>query len=203
MPDPYKVLGVAPNASNEEIKQAYRELAKKYHPDNYANTPLADLASEKMAEINDAYDRIQAERRNGAGSAGQNARGGYGDPSYQSSGAFSDIRRLVMMGRISEAEELLDGIPFASRDAEWNFLKGNVLYSRGFLEDATVYFQNAVQMAPQNLEYRAALDRLIAQRQFRGSVYSQGISVCGPCSICSALCCADCTCNICRCCTGF
>ena len=56
MSDPYKVLGVSPNATDDEIKTAYRELAKKYHPDNYAESPLADLASEKMKEINEAYD---------------------------------------------------------------------------------------------------------------------------------------------------
>ena len=63
MSDPYKVLGVSPSATDEEIKAAYRELAKKYHPDNYANTPLADFATEKMKEINEAYDTIAAGRR--------------------------------------------------------------------------------------------------------------------------------------------
>ena len=42
--DPYKVLGIDRNATDEEVKKAYRELARKYHPDNYANTPLSDLA---------------------------------------------------------------------------------------------------------------------------------------------------------------
>ena len=55
MRDPYSVLGVDQNASDEEIKKAYRELARKYHPDNYQNNPLADLAEEKMKEINEAY----------------------------------------------------------------------------------------------------------------------------------------------------
>ena len=63
MTDPYQVLGVSPNASDEQIKNAYRELARKYHPDNYANNPLADLAQEKMKEINEAYDQIQRQRK--------------------------------------------------------------------------------------------------------------------------------------------
>lgn len=72
MTDPYKVLGVSPNASDDEIKAAYRQLAKKYHPDNYANNPLADLAEEKMREINEAYDMIQSmrvSRGNGGGNS--------------------------------------------------------------------------------------------------------------------------------------
>ena len=59
MRDPYSVLGVDQNASDEEIKKAYRELARKYHPDNYQNNPLADLAEEKMKEINEAYGAQQ------------------------------------------------------------------------------------------------------------------------------------------------
>ena len=56
--DPYKVLGIGRNATDAEVKEAYRNLAKKYHPDNYAGSPIADLASEKMKEINEAYDQI-------------------------------------------------------------------------------------------------------------------------------------------------
>ena len=62
MRDPYSVLGVSQNATDDEIKKAYRELARKYHPDNYQNNPLADLAEEKMKEINEAYDTITKQR---------------------------------------------------------------------------------------------------------------------------------------------
>ncbi|MFY9382301.1 MAG: DnaJ domain-containing protein, partial [Eubacteriales bacterium] len=62
MNDPYKVLGVRRDATDEEIKKAYYELARKYHPDNYTNNPLTDLVEEKMKEINEAYEQIQKER---------------------------------------------------------------------------------------------------------------------------------------------
>ena len=67
MRDPYSVLGVSQNASDQEIKKAYRELARKYHPDNYVNNPLADLAEEKMKEVNEAYEAIQKQRSGGGG----------------------------------------------------------------------------------------------------------------------------------------
>ena len=69
MSDPYKVLNIAPTASDDEVKRAYRELARKYHPDNYHDNPLADLAQEKMKEINEAYEQIQRQRKGGAASA--------------------------------------------------------------------------------------------------------------------------------------
>ena len=64
MSDPYKVLGVSPDASDEEIKKAYRALARKYHPDKYRDNDLADLASEKMKEVNAAYEQIKQMREN-------------------------------------------------------------------------------------------------------------------------------------------
>ena len=74
--DPYKVLGVSPDADEETIKKAYKELVKKYHPDKYVNNPLADLAAEKMKEINQAYDMIM--KKQTSGGAQQQRGGGYG-----------------------------------------------------------------------------------------------------------------------------
>ena len=68
MTDPYRVLNIPPTATDEEVKKAYRELARKYHPDNYNNNPLADLAQEKMKEINEAYDTITKLRSGQGGS---------------------------------------------------------------------------------------------------------------------------------------
>ena len=66
MKDPYEILGVPKNATDDEIKAAYRALARKYHPDNYVDNPLADLAQEKMKAINEAYELIQKMRSGGS-----------------------------------------------------------------------------------------------------------------------------------------
>ena len=111
--DPYKVLGVSESATDEEVKKAYRALAKKYHPDNYVNNPLADLAAEKMKEINEAYDEIQRMRQGGSSgrTGGAHGRSGsYGPGSGYSGSASSEyvrIRELINAGRFSEAEVLL------------------------------------------------------------------------------------------------
>lgn len=211
--DPYKVLGVSPNASEEEVKAAYRELAKKYHPDNYADSPLADLANEKMQEINEAYDMITRRFRSGGQQQGSAyGQGGYqqstyGQGSYQQSGysqsssAFADVRRMIQQGRITDAEELLDGTPMQARDAEWYFLKGNIYFQRGWLDDALNHFSTACRLSPNNPEYRAAMNRMMWQRQGNfgspngGYRTSGSAGGCSGCDMCSGLLCADCCCE--------
>ena len=133
--DPYSVLGVSRDATEEQIKAAYRELARKYHPDNYSDNPLSDLAEDKMSEINEAYDAIMQERRAGKSASGT----GTGGASYRGSTQYADVRSLINSNRIEEALELLDGVPPASRNAEWYFLNGSVLYRQ------TGLFENTVQ----------------------------------------------------------
>ncbi len=192
MKDPYAVLGVSKNATDDEIKNAYRELARKYHPDNYADNPLSDLASEKMKEINDAYDQIINERRGGKS---RSSGGAAYDPNAASS--FPEVRSLINQGRLEQAQEVLDGVPPQSRDAEWYFLNGTVLYRRGWFDQAYTSFSTAARMDPANMEYRNAVNH--AQRQagrqhnpYRG--YG-GTGECSSCDVCSSLICADCCCE--------
>lgn len=210
MTDPYQVLGVSPSATDEQIKSAYRELARKYHPDNYVNNPLADLAQEKMKEINEAYDQIQRQRKqqqqsySGQASANRGySNAGYSRQSYSGQGRsqFADIRQLLNSNHLSEAEELLEGIPQQRRDAEWYYLRGRVFYVHGWLDQAYSYYTRAVQMNPGNTEYQTALNQLMWQRNtgrpsggygdYR-NVQSGGMS---GCDMCSGLICADCCCE--------
>lgn len=204
MNDPYKVLGVSPNATDDEVKTAYRNLAKKYHPDNYADSPLSDLASEKMKEVNEAYDEIVRMRKNASNGGYQNygystANTGYGQSysgGYTTASAYPDVRNMMQGGRYADAEQILNGVPTDSRNAEWFYLKGMVLYRRGWLDEAFSNLQIACQREPNNTEFRMALNRLQVQRGgYGGYNMSRGASAFDGCDICSTLCAADCCCE--------
>lgn len=196
MTDPYKVLGVSRNATDDEIKAAYRELAKKYHPDNYADNPLADLVEEKMKEINEAYDMIRKERAAGGGASSS---GSYGGSYGGYTGGLGNIRTLISNGRYSEAELMLDSIAASERGAEWNYLKGCVLMQRGAFYDAQRHIDTACYMDPNNTEYSRAKDSIRNYSAGGGRQYrSAGTGGnCDMCDLCNTLICMDCMCECC------
>ena len=195
MRDPYEILGVSHNASDDEIKKAYRDLARKYHPDNYQNNPLADLAEEKMKEINEAYESITKARSGGSA-------GGYGGYAYQqqgsgygsSSGQFAQIRQMINAGDVDGAEQLLQGMSY--KNGEWYFLMGSIAYRRGWLDEARQNYQIACQMEPSNMEYRQALNMM----QQGGYSYHQtpAGAGCDGSDCCTTLLCLNCLCGGCN-----
>lgn len=196
MNDPYQVLGVSRTATDEEVKKAYRDLARKYHPDNYHDSPVADLAQEKMKEINAAYEQITKERSgrgNGTGGYGQSAYGGYGaygygGQSYSGSSVFQQVRYAIQMNDLGRAEALLNH--YSDHNAEWNFLKGAVCYRRGWMDEAKRYYETACQMDPSNQEYRRALDFMEnGTRQAYSPNGTFGTELCAP-NLCLPMCCA-------------
>ena len=198
MNDPYQTLGVSENASDEEIKKAYRDLARKYHPDNYHDNPLADLAQEKMKEINAAYEEINR-RRSGGSRASGSSYGGYQQQygQYQgrsSSSVLQQVRIAIQSGDLSRAEALLAN--YSDHNAEWNFLRGAVCYRRGWMDEAKRYYQTACQMEPGNPEYRQALEFMEkgTQSAYRPGGQQFGTDVCTG-NPCLPLCCAYMLCN--------
>ena len=194
MSDPYSVLGVSRDASDEHIKSAYRELAKKYHPDHYIDSPLSDLAAEKMKEINKAYDTIMEDRRNKANN--NNSYKGYRNHHNSN---YIDVRNFILSGRLIDAEQILDGVLPEYRDAEWYFLKGSIQFRKGFLDMAYNNISRACELDPSNTEYQYAFNQVNAQRNGAYGGYNasnpKDNSSCNACDACSALLCADCCCE--------
>lgn len=202
MTDPYSVLGVKPDASDDEIKRAYRDLARKYHPDNYQNNPLADLAEEKMKEVNEAYDAINKQRSGGGGYGGSayqaQSQTSYSRQSSATSGGplYSKVRQCINMGDIGTAEQLLRNAP--SQDGEWHFLMGSIAYRKGWVDEATQHYQVACNMDPGNAEYRQALSMMRQGGQaYRPYGYGNN-GMDSACSCCETLMCINCLCGGCN-----
>ncbi len=200
MKDPYEVLGVSPSASESEIKAAYRNLAKKYHPDNYTDSPLADVAEEKMKEVNEAYDEIMNMRKNGgASSAGYGGySGGYSGGYTNPNSRYANVRMLIQQNRLDEAERILDSEN--EHSAEWYFLRGMCYFRRGWTQQAAQHFQRACQMEPNNMEYRQALDHMSRQQSYGFGGYNTApgqSSDCSMCDICAGAMCLNCLCRSC------
>ena len=188
MTDPYKVLGISPQASDEEVKTAYRKLSQQYHPDHHADSVMEEIANQKMAEINAAYDQIMNMRRSGT--------------TYQNSNSsYTDIRSMIENGNYTAADNILEQNR-NDANAEWNFLKGTVCLSRGWLNDAYSYFEKAVRIEPSNREYQAAYTQMQSKRN--GQMYGNPYNTAGNntnstattlCNLCQCMICADCLCD--------
>jgi molecular chaperone DnaJ len=192
MRNPYEVLGVREGSSAEEIKRAYKELVRKYHPDQYQNNPLSDLAEEKLKEINDAYDFLikRAEKNNRA--YGEERSSSYAD----SDNSLIQARTFVNSGNIRAAEQLLDRS--AVRNAEWFYLKGIIFMRKGWYNEAQTHLQTAVNMEPGNVEYRNALNAMgNSNRGFQSAAYNRRGYGNDPdlCQLCTCLYCTDCCCE--------
>ena len=208
--NPYKVLGVSENATQEEIRAAYLDLVKKYHPDKYTDNPLKELAGEKLKEINQAYEMLTKKQTNTnhAGS-GYSSSGSYGSSNTYNSGnysrpggtaysgpfaaEFARARAFINQNNLNAAREILDGV--SVHNAEWNYLYGVIYLRQGWYEKASACITRAYEAEPDNPEYRNAFVSL----NNSGRVYSRGtngdVNSSACCDVCSALMCLNCCCG--------
>lgn len=194
--NPYEVLGMSPNASDDEIKTAYRELIRKYHPDTNVNNPLADLAEERFKEVQEAYDTIMKEREQGGGygygSAGGGRQGSY-DNSQQSV-EMQAVYNYINSRHFQEALNLLNQMP--DRTSQWYYASAYANSGMGNNVIARDHAAQAVNMEPNNVQYRQLLSQLEwngnrYQNNPYGGGYGAGGSSCGTGNVCCDLCIAD------------
>ena len=165
--DPYKVLGVSPDASDEDVKRAYRRLAKKYHPDL---NPGDKEAARKMQEVNAAYEQIKnPEKAQQQPGGGYGSYGGYYDPfgGYRQQRSYSGqtgdqyqqaAYNYIRFGRYREALNALNSS--AERNARWYYLSALANDGLGNQVTALEHIRRAVSMEPDNAEYLSALEQI-------------------------------------------
>lgn len=211
MINPYQVLGISPTASDEEIKKAYRNLSRKYHPDANVNNPNRAQAEEKFKEVQQAYDQIMKEKQQGEGYGYGSGGGFYGNSSYgtgsrtsyQNEGESTRMQaaaNYIRSGHYAEALNVLNDIPFGERRARWYYYSARANQGAGNNIRAQEHAKRAVEMEPSNMEYRQYLQYLEYGGVWytnMGSNYERPYSSAG--SWCLSMLCLNMFCNCCFC----
>ncbi len=159
MTDPYRVLGVSPSASDDEIKKVYRKLSRKYHPDANVNNPNRAQAEEKFKEVQQAYEQIMKERELGA-SGGYQGFYGQGQSSYQDEEAprRQAAANYIQNSLFREARNVLESL--TNRNGQWYYLSALSNLGLGNNVEASSDIETACRMEPGNREYQMLRNRM-------------------------------------------
>jgi molecular chaperone DnaJ len=198
MNNPYEVLGIKEGADKEEIKAAYKQQVKKYHPDKHQDNPLYDLAEEKLQEINAAYDYLMKKYDSGGFDRGYNRSSGSSEAGsyYGASKEFAEVRRAIDRGDLSRAQQILQSSQ--NHDAEWFFLTAMLQLKRGWYDESVTNLQTAISMDPDNYEYRRAMNSIIGQTgSYQSNSYNRGYQDANRqfCQMMQCWCCAEALCD--------
>ena len=158
--NPYEVLGVSRNADIEEIKKAYRELSRKYHPDSYVGNPLSSLAEEKFKQVQEAYDAIMRERNGGYGYSNG------GSNNYNNNEEMAAVYDLLNRRSYSQALRILESMP--NRNARWYYFSAIAQVGLGNTMRGMDYASTAASMEPGNADYQ----NLVNQLNFQSNRYT-------------------------------
>ena len=189
--NPYEVLGVPRNASNDEIKKAYRTLSKKYHPDSYVDNPLSDLAEEKFKEVQAAYDQIMKERETGGYSYSATGQSGDGN---RETVELQAARNYINARRFREALNVLSNIP--NRNAMWYYYSAIANMGIGNNLVAVDHAKQAAAMEPNNMEYVNFANQMQFRSQhYQNTGYGYGRPSYGSGNLCCDLWCMDTMCE--------
>ena len=194
--NPYSVLGVPENASDEEVKRASRELSRTYHPDSYVDNPLKDLAEDKFKEVQEAYDMIMKQRSNGGyQSYGSTSGSGYGSSDLK----YQKVYDYINFRQYSNAMSELNRIPLPDRDGRWYYLSAITNAGMGNNIQAQNDINKAMSIEPSNPEYRNFATQLqMNTRRYQNSPYTRGSGNgdgCGTGNFCCDLWIADSCCE--------
>ncbi|MCD8151736.1 MAG: DnaJ domain-containing protein [Clostridiales bacterium] len=210
MRSPYEVLGVSPDATDEEIKKAYRRLSRQYHPDSNVNSAHPEVAEERFKEVQQAYNQIMKEKQQGYSGGYQNSsaqnrgpfgsagggQGGYshsgyggqyqgGQGAYNNSPEMRAAANYINSGYFNEALNTLNRMPTSQRSARWYYFAATAHQGVGNNVQAMEFAKRAVEMEPSNMEYRQFLQNL----EFGGTWYqNMGSSYQRPFSSASGMC---------------
>ena len=167
MIDPYSVLGVSRDASDDEIKKAYRRMSRKYHPDANINNPNREQAEEKFKQVQQAYEQIMREREQGSSYGGSySGFGGFDGYSGNSGNAYQDeesVRRqaaanYIQSGHFREAMNVLQSL--SQRNGQWYYLSSMANMGLGNNVNALSDIREAVRLEPDNMQYQMLLQRM-------------------------------------------
>ncbi|MCR5715332.1 MAG: J domain-containing protein [Lachnospiraceae bacterium] len=206
MSDPYQVLGISRDASEDEIKKAYRTLSRRYHPDANVNNPNRDQAEEKFKLVQAAYDQIMKERTEGYSSGSSDWYQdpfGFGARHNDSTSAadetemhFRAAANYIQSGHYNEALNVLSSM--TDRPARWYYLSAIANAGIGNNSIAQNHAQTAVNMEPYNNDYRQLLMQLEnGYNWYTNRQRSYGYAPSVNSNTCLNLCIANLVCNLC------